>query len=1000
MAQHRLRRVTVSFWCCCLFAFSATHATFEDFYGPTGDRFRGAISLINFQAETGDTNPAAQSFGLAIDDMEVEWEEFVLVDDAAECDGGGSCAVVSLAQTNFFTGSTIVDVTVLDPSPYGEDGVNDCDGNGSFLDALDTTDCDENGTDDVIVVVSSPAEIDGERIACNRIGSSLEYRGSIATTTFLDQPGVLFLGPSGGELPSLTATYLDIWDGRGIDLCDGNSDNPGAGCTDDLQCPNGACVLSPCQNDVDPARWGLVEVSTTVAVSACEVTVSGANFVDNGDGDKFGDTNETLDIDLEFNNACTGDLTNCIARLASNSPEVDCITDGIIDLGDLPEGTTTASASLVDGFSIKVADVSRTSIFEDLTADFTVTLSCDQIDTTSVLQEFSITLDMDVTASGPSIPWVESFESANPATPGDFASFVADNLDAGIPPGPGESDADALARADGMRCQYSDPDAVDSNVYATNSADKCYPGHNPSHASTHWWEIHGAGDSCSADTGRAYDGTQSLYFGSCLDETLGYTTPTGQLEGVKSSQPINLGVGSPTLTFKHQVSLMRSPAQGGAISAPSGTTADRAVVSLRIAGDFCAGGSNDGNPCDILLGNGDCPGGTCDQNLAAGPWIKLNPFQNAYAMTNYDFYNSCMFDPIDDGNTEDDYFDPANPTDALGLLHGPSSTCDPELIWAGIGDTDDPFSVNNVQNGDPGSGLQGSLFHDSSGTWVESAFDLSEHRGRRIWLRFLTTGLKGTLETWEAQFNPLNPNPADDGWWIDDLLIDDTLAAPALFSIDTNPNLVVSQGGTFPECGIACGSVTALSETDPSPATLPAPGQPLEIDAAPSFADQCHSGTLQYRFSTAAGQELRDWTDNPVILVAPGSTTDYVVEARCSSLTNCAGSTVVTATVNCPPPVATQNAFGETMFPEGNKQEFSWASTRHYSAFSGAMSMVGTYTGAFVSSGEGVSFVDASRPAANSGYYYVVRGGEYCNDAGLWTSGGPGENPSRETLLP
>ncbi len=981
---------------------SGAQATFEDIYGPTGNRFQGSISFINFQAETDDTDPAAQAFGLAVDDMEVEWEEFTLVDDAADCATSGSCATVSLNQSNIFTGSTTIGATVRDAFPYGEDGVNDCDGNGSFLDAVDDTDCNDDGTADVMINVSSEAEPLGEDVVCDSTGVPDEYSCEIGTSTTVDAGGVLFFAKNGGDDPTVIVRYVDLWDGRNFRICaqpDNSSDNnAGSVCTGDEQCINATCELSVCQNDVDPALWGIVEASTTVFLAACEVGISDVTFTDNGDGDVFGDTNETLDVDLSFTNRCGSDLTNCIARLAGNSPEVDCITDGIIGVGDIAEGSTVATTTLGDGFAFKVADIDRVGIYDDLTADFTVTLSCDQIDTTASLQRFSVTLDLDLQTSGPSIPWSEGFESADPLTPGDFASFVADNLDAGIPPGGLETDGDARARADGMRCQYSDPDQWGGpGVFPTNP---CYPGYNPTHASKHWWEINGTGDTCGADDGRAFEGTQSLYFGVCLDATLGYTTPSGLMEGVKSDQPINLGAGYPTLTFKHQVSLMRAPEEGGAINCAPGTSPDRAIVSLQVSGDLCSGGTNDQAPCDPQLGGTDCPGGTCELDVARGPWIKLNPFRNGYATTNYDFYNACMFDPIDDGSTEDDLFNPDNPLDANGQPHGPSSTCNPELVWAGIGDTDEPFNANNVQNGDPGSGLQGSLNHAQSGTWVESAVDLSEYRGRRVRLRFLITSMEATVETWEAQFFPFNPDPADDGWWIDDLQIDDTLAEPAMLIIDTNPNQVVSQGGTFPECGNTCNSVTVLVETDPSTATLSTPGRSLEIDASGSFADRCLSGTLQYRFSTAGGQELRGWTDNPVLLVAPAFTTGYVVEARCSSLITCDASTVVTATVNCPASVVTPTAFGDTIFAEANKNEFSWAGSKAYAAYTGGLSVVASYTGAFVAAGDGSSFVDSSTPAAGNGFYFVVRNGRFCNDAGLWTGGGIAEFPGRETGLP
>jgi len=56
-------------------------------------------------------------------------------------------------------------------------------------------------------------------------------------------------------------------------------------------------------------------------------------------------------------------------------------------------------------------------------------------------------------------------------------------------------------------------------------------------------------------------------------------------------------------------------------------------------------------------------------------WLKLVPFVNVYdSQANSNYYN-CTFDPIDDGNTEEDFFDPVYPYRSLG----PSSTCTPEF---------------------------------------------------------------------------------------------------------------------------------------------------------------------------------------------------------------------------------------------------------------------------------------------------------------------------------
>src|SRR6185369_16521765 len=64
-----------------------------------------------------------------------------------------------------------------------------------------------------------------------------------------------------------------------------------------------------------------------------------------------------------------------------------------------------------------------------------------------------------------------------------------------------------------------------------------------------------------------------------------------------------------------------------------------------------------------------------------------------------------------------------------------------------------------------------------TGTWVESRFDLSRYRGRSIQLRWLVTSLKvsGTM-TVQDLFH-FNPNPNDDGWYVDDVRVTQTLGA-------------------------------------------------------------------------------------------------------------------------------------------------------------------------------------------------------------------------------
>ena len=91
--------------------------TLEDIYGDTGNTFQAAVSILNFDANT--SPEAVTGFGLAVDDMKIEWREFTLEEDATDCgdDVGGpyaACATVILKTGNFFEGSARVEVTVID----------------------------------------------------------------------------------------------------------------------------------------------------------------------------------------------------------------------------------------------------------------------------------------------------------------------------------------------------------------------------------------------------------------------------------------------------------------------------------------------------------------------------------------------------------------------------------------------------------------------------------------------------------------------------------------------------------------------------------------------------------------------------------------------------------------------------------------------------------------------------------------------------------------------
>ena len=340
-------------------------ATLEDIYGDTGNTFQAAIGFVAFEGT--DSNIAEQSYGISLDDMVIKWREFTLDPDETDCDESGSCALVELATTGIFRGQTILSITVIDSVP---DSVNDCDLDGT---PDGVSDCDNNLIDDVVVKATTEAEPGGEIVFLDRVAGS-EYKGRLPTSSLGDSPGVLFLAPSGGSNPTVTVTYLD------------NDIDPGPG-------------VEVCPNDVDPAKHGIVQTFSGVVLgSSCEVVVVSAETTDNGDGDEFVDTEETVDMQICVMNNCGVDLHNCSGRLFSNSPEVDCILDSIIDIGDLLDSMDVVCID--DTFRWKMADVSRTDVDESFQATFGFSMTCDEIDALSVRQEFAVSLDLDLLDGG------------------------------------------------------------------------------------------------------------------------------------------------------------------------------------------------------------------------------------------------------------------------------------------------------------------------------------------------------------------------------------------------------------------------------------------------------------------------------------------------------------------------------------------------------------------------------------------------------------------------
>jgi hypothetical protein len=136
---------------------------------------------------------------------------------------------------------------------------------------------------------------------------------------------------------------------------------------------------------------------TRIVCEGEDVAVDGiVGLSDNGDGDSYPDTNETVDLSIRIRNNTDRPLENVRVVIATDDPTVDCITKDTATLGTIAAGGGTASNDLVtDPFTFKVSNSAECADpLTPPTATFQVMILADDFAGPLAPQELTVLFDL------------------------------------------------------------------------------------------------------------------------------------------------------------------------------------------------------------------------------------------------------------------------------------------------------------------------------------------------------------------------------------------------------------------------------------------------------------------------------------------------------------------------------------------------------------------------------------------------------------------------------
>jgi hypothetical protein len=651
------------------------------------------------------------------------------------------------------------------------------------------------------------------------------------------------------------------------------------------------------------------------------LTFNSAAYQDvDGDLDTFPDTGETGRLQLSLRNAGAA-LTGATLVLSSTDPDVACITQPTLFVGDWASGETKTLGDFVPGnpgLTFTASDTLQSPPASSLWAKIDLCLSLIANETIGLSSPVCFTLIADL--NFPTAPQVFTLgpdglsgtsddgrivEKFDLDRNGDGKYTVQDTFLEAVAPGQYRgscSNAPLTTCQTAADCPAGPPVPIcQSGAYIRGSdtgtelnrvaAVACGGFHTPpdnpgcilNPAYPMDWHFHcpqGATNCPNLESGPCVGGCS-------------FNTPTMPIAGVKAlSLPNSLHMGAHFDPFDNEQgdgshlralqAFMTAPVNLAIVPRPGDLEFSFFHIA-RLVDNNAVGGVPIEYQCadcaDVQIQADQDPDPAVE---AWGIWEKLAPYQNVYDKkpTAFSIFgaDNCHFTPTDTGTA------PPN-------IHGAHETmCFPQGVWSRCGHTG---------LGAPGGAgdCAGPTFPDSGGTasWVQTKFHLTPYLGQRIRIRWIGSTWQ-FIEGYDSYFSTgsgWNSTLNDDGWWLDNIELVGAITEQRTPTPDTTPRTGACPSDPCDQTVGDNGTNVVVEVTDvmgnilDGVTTIPIVGQPIRVSAVDStLPGGCSTGAAEFQFMKD-GILAQDWSLKTFYLDSPEGIATYQVKARCSADFTC-----------------------------------------------------------------------------------------------------------------